>query len=230
MGGKAKETYSAVEDSVSGEAKRLDKRAGAPIGTTLYSLANPATWMVPMASAATHGNLAMPNVNNPFPGWGQQLDQAGRTAGDIYRNPVARKMTAGAATGAATGFMMGGPGGAVAGGLYGGYTGGQAGMEHEEQKRVAKRDAERQAAMAQQQAIAQGLGGGGVQHGAQMQQFNRVMMQFSALRQAMEAQRLQQQMGMFSNLGMLYGAFGGQGGTPQGEPIGPDNHTGWGYD
>lgn len=70
-----------------------------------------------------------------------------------------------------------------------------------------ERQAENQGMHARQQAIAGGVGGGGVQTSADTGAYNNVMAQYSALRQALEMQRRQQQMQMYGSMAQLAGSF-----------------------
>ena len=70
-----------------------------------------------------------------------------------------------------------------------------------------EQEAESQGLQARQQSIASGTGGGGVQTATDTQAYNRVMAQYAALRQAMQAQRMAKQMQMYGSIGQLAGMF-----------------------
>lgn len=88
-----------------------------------------------------------------------------------------------------------------------------AGSQYDTQKKLRalkpgyEQQAEAEGGMAQQGAISSGLGGGGVQSAAGSQAYNRVLAQYAALRQAMEAQRVAQQMQMYGSLAQVAAAF-----------------------
>ena len=87
--------------------------------------------------------------------------------------------------------------------------------ESQRQAREAKpgfeREAQSQGMQARQLSIASGTGGGGVQSQMDIQAYNGVMAQYAALRQALEAARIQQNMQMYGAFGQVAGA-GGAGG------------------
>lgn len=91
-----------------------------------------------------------------------------------------------------------------------------------------EQEARAQGAMARQQAIAGGLGGGGVQSSADVQAYNGVMAQYAALRQALEMARVQQQMQMYGGIAQAAGAFytGGASAAPTGAGTGAAAATG----
>jgi hypothetical protein len=74
-------------------------------------------------------------------------------------------------------------------------------------------EAESQGMQARQQSIASGTGGGGVQTSADTQGYNSVMAQYAALRQALEMQRVQQQMQMYGTMAQAAGMFYNPGGA-----------------
>jgi hypothetical protein len=76
-----------------------------------------------------------------------------------------------------------------------------------------EQQAESQGLQARQQSIASGTGGGGVQTSADTQAYNSVMAQYAALRQALEMQRLQQQMQMYGTIAQVAGSFYNPGGA-----------------
>lgn len=74
-----------------------------------------------------------------------------------------------------------------------------------------EQEAESQGLQARQQSIASGTGGGGVQTASDVGAYNRVMAQYAALRQALEMQRMQQQMQMYGSFAQMAGMFAGPG-------------------
>lgn len=121
-------------------------------------------------------------------------------------------------------FQLNTPGGIMAlGGMGGPATwllGGQElSSQYDTQKKLNQvkpgyeQEAQSQGMQARQQSIASGTGGGGVQSASDIQAYNGVMAQYAALRQALEAARLQQQMQMYGAGAQVAGYyFGGPAG------------------
>ena len=102
--------------------------------------------------------------------------------------------------------------------------------ESQRQARAAKpgyeQEAQSQGMQARQQAIASGMGGGGVQSQMDIQAYNGVMAQYAALRQALEAARMAQKAQMYGMAGQVAGTyFGGPAGGAAGGQAG--SSLGW---